>query len=104
MKGLLLATNRATVAGDFHSKLEAGCRHNIPQEATTSNKSFLGSGGNRINTSGQALSCWGVFMTLSPPRQCGAVEEAGVVPSLPNQPAGSSGTFYLFGNIHAARK
>lgn len=72
-----MATNKATVAGDFHFELEAGCRHNILQEATTSNKSFLGSGGNRINPSGQAPSCWGVIMTLSPPRQCGAVQEPG---------------------------
>lgn len=39
---------------------------------------FLGSGKNRINTSGQAPSCRGVFTTLSPPRQRGAVREAGI--------------------------
>lgn len=76
-KELTLATNKATVAADFHFELEAGCHHDILQEAATSNKSFLGSAGNRINTSGQAPSCRGVFMTLSPPRQCGEVEEAG---------------------------
>lgn len=76
-KELTLATNKATVAADSHFELEAGCHHDTLQEAATSNKSFLGSAGNRINTSGQAPSCRGVFMTLSPPRQCGEVEEAG---------------------------
>lgn len=43
-KELLLATNKATVAGDFYFEPKSGCHRNILQEATTSNKSFLGSG------------------------------------------------------------
>lgn len=43
-KELLLATDKATVAGDFYFEPKSGRHHNILQEATTSNKSFLGSG------------------------------------------------------------
>jgi hypothetical protein len=44
MEELILAASSATVDGDVHFVLESGCHHSILQEATASNKSFLGSG------------------------------------------------------------